>query len=173
MLGLTFRLARISCLGVIASFSTLCEAAECISFTEAINHIGEIHCVSGKVLNVKQGNGGVRYLDFCEDYRLCTFTVVIFPRDLKSVGDVRQLQGRTIEIHGPVKGYDGRAQIVLEEARQLGGDAARIPPMPKSYDVEKKGHYRAGNISRPRARKVYKKKVPAKIPIDIPEDSEE
>jgi hypothetical protein len=30
--------------------------------------------------------------------------VVIFAVDLKNVGDVRQLQGRVIEVHGPVKG---------------------------------------------------------------------
>jgi hypothetical protein len=158
---------------MFACFSALCEAATCIPFNEAIHHIGETHCVSGKVLDVKEGSGGVHYLDFCEDYRLCSFTVVIFPRDLKSVSDVRQLAGRTIEIHGPVKGYDGRAQIVLEEARQLSGDAARIPPLPKSYDVEKKGHYSAGNISRPKTRTTYKKKVPATLPVDLPGDSEE
>ncbi|MGA9040711.1 MAG: hypothetical protein WB421_09270 [Terriglobales bacterium] len=157
----------------LLSFSTLCRAAECIPFTEALNHIGEIHCVTGKVLNVKQGSGGVHYLDFCEDYRLCPFTVVIFPRDLKSIGDVRQLQGRTIEVHGPVKGYDGRAQIVLAEARQLSGDSARIPPLPKSYDVEKAGHYSAGNISRPKTRKTYAKKVPATLPIEVGDDPPE
>jgi hypothetical protein len=157
---------------MFACLSTWCNAAACVPFPEAINHIGEIHCVSGKVLNVKQGSGGVHYLDFCEDYRLCSFTVVIFPRDSKSIGDVRQLAGRTIEIHGPVKGYDGRAQIVLEEARQLSGDAARIPPLPKGYDVEKKGHYSAGNISRPKTRTTYKKKVPADLPID-PDDPPE
>ncbi len=153
-------------------YSTFCWAGQCIPFTDAMNHIGEIHCVTGQVVSVKQGTGGVHYLDFCEDYRLCPFTVVIFPRDLKSIGDVRQLQGRTIEIHGPVKGYDGRAQIVLEEARQLSGETARIPPLPKSYDVEKRGHYSAGNISRPKTRKTYKKKVPATLPIEVPEDSD-
>ena len=38
---------------------------------------------------------------------------MIFSGDLKSVGDVRQLQGRMIEIHRKVKEYDGRAEIVL------------------------------------------------------------
>src|SRR5580704_8420098 len=159
-------------LGLFVTFSTFCQAGQCIPFTEAMNHIGEIHCVTGKVLNVKHGSGGVHYLDFCEDYRLCPFTVVIFPRDLKSIGDVRQLQGRTIEVHGPVKGYDGRAQIVLAEARQLSGDSARIPPLPKDYDLEKAGHYSAGNISRPKARKTYPKKVPATLPVELPEDQD-
>ena len=71
---------------------------------------------------------------------------MIFPSDLKSVGDVRQLQGRMIEIHGKVKEYDGRAEIVLEEYRQLSGSGARIPPLPKNYDVEKEGPLQRGNL---------------------------
>ena len=55
------------------------------------------------------------------------------------MGDVRQLQGRMFEIHGQVKEYDGRAEIVLEEYLQLGGAAARIRPLAQNYDVEKKG----------------------------------
>jgi hypothetical protein len=74
--------------------------ANCLPFEEARKHVGEIKRITGKVVRVKQGNRGVHFLDFCEDYRLCPFTVVIFPGDLKSVGDVRQLQGRQIEIHG-------------------------------------------------------------------------
>jgi hypothetical protein len=116
----------------------------------------------------------VHYLDFCEDFRLCPFTVVIFPSDLKSVGDVRQLQGRVVEIHGPVKEYDGRAEIVLQEPRQLSGGAATILPLPKNYDVEQKGHYSAGKFSHPKARhKPRKKRHPATLPIEIPEDEPE
>ena len=65
--------------------------------------------------------------------------VVVFPSDLKQVGDVRQLQGKVIEIEGELKGYDGRAEIVLRRLSQLRGDAARIPPLPKEYDVERHG----------------------------------
>jgi hypothetical protein len=50
-----------------------------------------------------------------------------------------------VEIHGPVKEYDGPAEIVLQEARQLGGEGASIPPFPKNYDVEKQGHFSAGS----------------------------
>jgi hypothetical protein len=146
---------------------------DCLPFEEARKHVGEIKCVTGKVVRVKQGTRGVHFLDFCDDFRLCPFTVVIFPSDLKSVGDVRQLQGRLIEIHGQVKEYDGRAEIVLEEYRQLSGSTARIPPLPKNYDVEKKGRYSAGTFSHPKAgKKASKKRQTAKLPIDVPEDSD-
>lgn len=105
--------------------------ADCIAITEAKKHIGETRCVSGKVLRVKEGNRGVTFLDFCEDYRVCPFTVVVFPSNLRHVGDVRQLQGRVVEIHGPVKLYDGRAEIVLERAGQLTGMRDKFRPCPR------------------------------------------
>ena len=132
--------------------------ADCIAITEAKKHVGETRCVSGKVLRVKEGNRGVTFLDFCEDYRVCPFTVVVFPSNLKHVGDVRQLQGKVVEIHGPVKLYDGRAEIVLERAGQLTGDAGQIPPLPKGYDVEKKGRYNAAKFSHPKSGRKAKKK---------------
>jgi hypothetical protein len=135
--------------------------SDCLPFMEAKKHVGEVKCVTGTVVRVKQGARGVHFLDFCDDFRLCPFTVVIFPHDLKSVGDVRQFQGRMVEIHGQVKEYDGRAEIIVEEFRQLGGAGARIPPLPKNYDVEKKGHYSAGTFSHPKAkRKTSRKRAP-------------
>ena len=125
--------------------------SDCLPFDEARKHVGEVKCVTGMVVQGQAGARGVHFLDFCDDFRLCPFTVVIFPSDLKSVGDVRQLQGRMVEIHGQVKEYDGRAEIILEEYRQLGGAGARIPPLPKNYDVEKKGRYSAGTFSHPKA----------------------
>jgi hypothetical protein len=159
-------------LGLILLLSSLAHP-DCLSFDQAKKHVGEIKCITGKVVRVKQGSGGVHFLDFCDDFRLCPFTVVIFPSDLKSVGDVRQLAGRMIEIHGQVKEYDGRAEIILEEYRQLSGSGAKIPPLPKNYDVEQKGRYSAGTFSHAKpGKKAAKKKQPAKLPTEIPEDSE-
>jgi hypothetical protein len=158
---------------VVATLLSSFAWSDCLSFEEARKHVGETKCVTGKVVRVKQGERGVHFLDFCDDFRLCPFTVVIFPRDLKSVGDVRQLTGRMIEIHGQVKEYDGRAEIVLEEYRQLGGAGARIPPLPKNYDVEKKGRYSAGTFSHPKAARKTSKKQPPDPVTQSPEDLEQ
>src|ERR1700689_81792 len=88
-------------------------ASDCIAIHEASQHVGETKCVAGKVLRVKAGSSGVHFLDFCEEQAACPFTVVVFSRDLKDVGDIRRLAGRMIEIKGPVKFYDGRAEIIL------------------------------------------------------------
>ena len=148
-------------------------AADCIPVAEARQHIGEDQCVTGKVFRVKHAGRGITLFDFCQDSMVCPFTVVVFPHDLKRIGDVSQLQNQVIEVHGPVKEYDGRAEIVLQQLRQLGGEGLRIPKLPKNCDVENKGHYSAGSFSLPKpAYATHKKKQPAKIPIDIPPDGD-
>jgi len=119
-------------------------AADCLAIHEAGQHIGEVKCVTGKVVRIKVGAKGVHFLDFCEDQMTCPFTIVVFANDLKDVGDVRRLAGRTIEIRGALKIYDGRPEIILSRISQIEGGAAMIPPLPKSYDVENRGHYSAG-----------------------------
>lgn len=140
-------------------------SAGCIPFSDAQKHIGETRCVSGVVHAVKEGTKGVTYLDFCEDYRLCPFTVVVFPGDLKHVGDVRELKGKTVEVHGEIRPYDDRAEIILREYQQLTGAAAKIPRLPKNFDVEKKGRFSAGKLNYPSSGKRSSRKTKKK-PID-------
>jgi hypothetical protein len=121
-------------------------AADCIPIHQASQHVGETKCVMGKVIRVKVGAKGVHFLDFCEDAMACPFTVVVFSNDLKDVGDVRRLAGRTIEIRGAVKAYDGRPEIILSRISQIEGGATMIPPLPKNYDVENRGHFSAGRL---------------------------
>jgi len=118
--------------------------AACLPIAQAPGKIGADACVTGMVVKVVESEkGGAWFLDFCEDYRKCPFTVVVFTRDLKDVGDVRQLQGKSIEIWGRIRSYGGRAEIILRNARQLRGEAAKLPPLPKEYDVQRRGRYRA------------------------------
>jgi hypothetical protein len=136
---------------VVAALAILCStplfaASDCLSIGDAKQHVGETKCVMGKVLRVKVGAKGVHYVDFCQDQMACPFTVVVFPHDLKDVGDVRRLAGKMIEVRGPVKLYGGRAEIILNRVSQLTGGSTLIPPLPKNYDVEKQGHYSAGRM---------------------------
>jgi hypothetical protein len=154
---------RLALCGVALAFwqsATVFAASDCLSIGEAKHHVGENKCVTGKVLRVKAGAKGVHFVDFCEDQSSCPFTVVVFPSDLKDVGDVRRLAGHVIEIHGPVKLYDGRAEIILNRVNQLTGGSTLIPPLPKNYDVEKQGHYSAGRM-RPTKKPAKVKATPA------------
>lgn len=136
--------ARIALL--ILLFTLRAFASDCIPIHEAGGHVGESKCVTGKVVRVTLGAKGVHFLDFCEDQLACPFTVVVFASDLKDIGDVRRLTGRTIEVRGAVKLYDGRPEIILSRLSQLSGGAALVPPLPKNYDVENRGHFSAGRL---------------------------
>ena len=133
------------CLVSLAAIPALAPAA-CIPLDQAAHKVGATTCVTGKVVKVDQSNPSVFFLDFCEDYRRCPFTVVVFPRHLRDVGDIRQLKGKDVEIHGEIQQWMGRAEIVLKDARQLHGGV--LPPVPKNYDVSHHGNYSPGQFKR-------------------------
>jgi len=168
---MSFLTAR--CLLCLILILPVISRARCIPVNEAVQHIGETKCVTGKVVRVDKGADGAHYLSFCKEAKGCPFTAVIFPEDLKHIGDVRALQGKSVEVHGDVKEHDGQAEIVVSEPRQLKGEQAKLPPMPKGYDVEQRGHYSAGNSSHPYPTSTSTKRQPASIPVNIPEDPEQ
>jgi len=165
--GLRWALKAAVLLGAVLTTSHAL-AADCVPFAEAHHYLGRTQCVTGTIVHVKEGNNGVTFLDFCENYEICPFTVVVFESDLRRVGDVRQLTGRTIEIRGTVEEYDGRAEIILRHSQQLGDSAALVPALtkdeilapslPKDYDVERQGHYSAGKLKHPKKAKAAAKK---------------
>ena len=152
-------LALIFPLATVLALNGICSArnnspGNCVSFAEAGQHVGTTQCVSGTVLHVENGGQGVTFLNFCKDAKACPFTVVVFPGDLKKMGDIRQLEGRQVEIKGTIQDYDGRAEIVLRRSQQLGQAAFLVhPEVPTDYDVERAGHYSAGKFKRPKAAK--------------------
>jgi len=147
--------------------------AGCIPFAEAGKHIGEARCISGKLLGVERDPQGLTWLNFCEASQSCQFVVVVPEEDLKKVGDLQQLRGKTLEIHGLIKGTDGRAEIVLQKPGQLEtqDDYEEAPSFLRAYDVEEKGHYSAGTAHAPKSKRVTTKKQTATLPIDIPQDA--
>ena len=143
---------------------------DCVSFAEAAKHVGSSQCVVGTVMHVENGSNGTTFLTFCAEARACPFTVVVFPADRKKVGDIRQLEGRQIEIKGTIQDYEGRSEIVLRRTQQLGEGAFLLfPPVPTEYDVEKAGHSARGSTH---AKKPKKKTTQQGAPISIEEPGE-
>jgi len=154
--------------------NVLCSArntppGDCVAFAEASKHVGTTQCVIGTVLHVENGTKGVTMLSFCVEAKACPFTVVVFPGDLKKMGDIRQLEGRQIEIRGTIQDYDGRSEIVLHRSQQLGEGAFRLfPSVPTDYDVERAGHHSAGKLERPKAAKKSTAKQGEPVSIEDP-----
>lgn len=142
------------CLALVSS-----AAAACVPFTEAKKHVGDEVCIAGKVLKVgRSPRSGTQFLNFCDDYRNCPFTVVVFAKDIPHVGDVNALAGQEIKLYGKVREYKGQAEMILNDARQLKGERFKLPPAPKNYDAANRGRYSAGTFSEPTAKKPRKKR---------------
>jgi hypothetical protein len=47
-----------------------------------------------------------------------------------------------------------------------------LPPLPKSFDVEQRGHFSAGKFRAKKSRTTHKKKGTPAMPAEIPEDVE-
>lgn len=166
---LEFLLVTLLAVGGMAS-SNKTSKLDCVSFTDATKHVGTSQCVRGTVVRVDNGRNGGKVLNFCKEMSGCPFTVVVYPSDLKKVGDIGQLEGRQIEIKGTVQDHDGRAEIVLRRTNQLQGDAAFLlfPKAPTDYDVERQGHNSAGRYSRPKTAKKSETKEGDPISIEQP-----
>jgi hypothetical protein len=147
----------------------------CIPIDQAASKIGGVTCVSGKVVKITQGLRGVQYIDFCDDHTTCSFSGVVFANDLRDVGDIRTLTGKTVEIHGKIREYDNHAEIVVSQSRQLRGDGVSLPPVPKEYDVEQRGHFSAGSGAHVKEPKKPKKVRQPPLPpggVPVPTDPE-
>ena len=95
------------------------ENAPCVPYTEASSLVGNSACVTGRVLKVFTSKAGNTYLDFCEDYRSCPFSSVIFSQDRSKFGDLGSLQGQVVEIRGLVSYYKERPQIIVRAPEQV------------------------------------------------------
>ena len=94
-------------------------SSACLALNQAGSHSGEQTCVSGRVLKVFTSRSGTTFLDFCSDYRNCSFTSVIFGADREKFGNLETLTGRQIEIRGKIVPYHGQPEIVISDPGQI------------------------------------------------------
>ena len=91
----------------------------CVDIRNAGPEVGKSGCVAGLVLKVFSARSGNTFLDFCQDYRACPFTSVIFALDKNKFGDLESLQGKRVEIRGDVINYQDRAEIIIHDPQQV------------------------------------------------------
>jgi hypothetical protein len=133
----------------ILLLSIAAHAGTCTPFESASEKIGEVACIKGRIRKVSSSPSGTWFLNYCEDHINCQFSVVVFARDLRDVGDIRALEGKDLEITGKVKSYKGQPEIILKDRSQLRGEYANLPKLPKDFDVARKGSYSAGTFKSP------------------------
>jgi hypothetical protein len=89
-----------------------------ISYTEAPEHVGEYVCVVGRVDHVKTPKE-TTFLNFGPDYKIAPFGAVIFHSDAYKFPNPKQYEGKTVEITGLIRTYQGRPEIVLNDPGQI------------------------------------------------------
>lgn len=93
--------------------------AKRIPYTEAPNHVGEYACVVGKVDHVYTSAKNTIFINFCPDYKTCPFGAVIFGSAAFKFPNPNQYEGRTVEITGLIRTYQGRPEIILNDPSQI------------------------------------------------------
>ena len=124
-------------------------------------------------MRVEHSGEGLTFLNFCDDSHNCPFTVVVFAEDQHHVGSLEPLVGRTVEIRGKVRDYDGQAEIVLQDVGQFGGGFKKLPPVPKEFDVEPRGRFSAGTFHAAKSRKASRKKAKLPTTLDVEDGYED
>jgi DNA/RNA endonuclease YhcR with UshA esterase domain len=95
----------------------------CISIEKAKDFIGQEVCVVGTVHRIGFSDTGTAFITFCEDYKNCPFTAVVFARDMDKAGNLQMFEGRDLEVTGRVRDFHGTAEIVVKKRAQFSGEA--------------------------------------------------
>src|SRR3989344_1427229 len=94
-------------------------SAGTIKYTEAPDHIGEEASVTGTLVEAYTSKTGTTFLNFCEDYKSCAFSAVIFASDAKKFDDLKAFEGKKITVTGTITEYQGQAEIKVSSPSQL------------------------------------------------------
>ncbi|MGD0814824.1 MAG: hypothetical protein ABSA83_14555 [Verrucomicrobiota bacterium] len=92
--------------------------AKKIAAAEAGKHYNETLIVTGKIAQVSV-RPSVVILNFDKPSPDSPFSAVVFSRATNRFGDLSKLQGKQVEIHGMVKQYRNKPEIILENTNQL------------------------------------------------------
>src|SRR3989338_3370969 len=90
-----------------------------IEYTDAPAHVGEYASVRGTLVEAYTSKSGTVFLDFCQSYKTCPFTAVIFADDAKKFGDLSRYEGTVVTISGKISLYQNKAEIILSSPSQI------------------------------------------------------
>lgn len=102
-----------------ACLTTIPALAQTITPQEAEAHVGQTVTIKGKVDEVHTSGKGNTFLSFGGTYPQQAFTAFIPVKNAAIFPNVHELQGKTVEVSGPVKVYKEKPEIVLESPEQL------------------------------------------------------
>jgi DNA/RNA endonuclease YhcR with UshA esterase domain len=94
--------------------------AQTVAPNEARDHVGQNVTVEGAVSDVDHAaSRSATFIDMGGHYPNNTFAAVIFKDDADKFPDVDTLNGKTIDVTGLIRLYQGRAEIILNDPAQI------------------------------------------------------
>ncbi|MEK7135854.1 MAG: phospholipase D-like domain-containing protein [Patescibacteria group bacterium] len=90
-----------------------------IDYTKALKHVGQVASVRGTLVEAYTSASGTVFLNFCENYKTCSFSGVIFADDAKKFGDLSRYTGTVVTLTGKIVSYQGKAEIILSSPTQI------------------------------------------------------
>lgn len=88
-------------------------------YTDAPKHVGEYASVRGTLIKTYTSKTGTVFLDFCKEYKNCSFSGVIFADDIKKFSDLSRHVGTPLILNGKISLYQGKAEIILSSPNQI------------------------------------------------------
>lgn len=98
---------------------------------EAKDHVDEVVIIKGEVSQVSTTRAGQVYLNMGGKYPQNNFSAVILKANVPSFNNVKDYEGKIVEVTGKVKIYNSKPEIVLDKKEQ-------IKIVPKEAPIEKK-----------------------------------
>jgi DNA/RNA endonuclease YhcR with UshA esterase domain len=89
-----------------------------IGTADADKHIDESMIVTGKVVSVSI-RPTIVFLNMDKAYPDSPFTAVIMAKNTNGFGDLKALEGQSIEVSGKIKSFHDKPEIVMDSTNQL------------------------------------------------------
>lgn len=90
-----------------------------VSDSLASKHVGEMTTVVGYVVSVRTTRSGTTFLNLGHPYPNQSFTGVIFRSNAAQFPNPNQWQGQRVLVTGRIRLYQGKPEIILENATQI------------------------------------------------------
>ncbi|HEY3798382.1 MAG TPA: hypothetical protein VGL58_08510 [Caulobacteraceae bacterium] len=105
---------------VLAALVATPATAAVVEAGSAMAHAGQSATVEGVVSEVHTARSGAEtFIDIGGNYPNQTFTAVIWASSMAAVGDVNGLLGKTVDVTGTIKVFEGKPEIDITSRDQI------------------------------------------------------
>jgi DNA/RNA endonuclease YhcR with UshA esterase domain len=110
---------RLSVIALFVLISSYTYAQKVYTVEEAKNHLDETVIIKGEVSQISIIKSGVVYFNMGGKFPDNKFSAVIMKKNVSKFDNVKDYEGKIVEIKGYLKEYKGKPEIIVEEKDQV------------------------------------------------------